>query len=161
MKRIVQDAECMSELLTSLTKFLGTHKTGTTAFHPICNGIVERIHRQLKASIKCDATVRWSEVLPSVLLGMRSCIKEDIESSSAKMVYGTCLKLPGEFFRNSFSNVVPPKDFVDNLRQQMRLIRASPASRHSSSNVFIHDDLLTISHVFFRRDTVRKSLEQL
>ncbi|XP_035213273.1 uncharacterized protein LOC118187184 [Stegodyphus dumicola] len=89
---------------------------------------------------------------------MKSCIKEDIESSPAEMVYGTCLTLSGKFFCNSFSIVVPANDFRDNLRQQMPLIQ--PASRHSSSNMFIPDDFLTSSRVFLRRHSVRKSLEQ-
>ncbi|GBN58179.1 hypothetical protein AVEN_66893-1 [Araneus ventricosus] len=85
----------------ALTKFIGTCKTRTTSFHPAANGIVERMHRRLKASIKCYAILDWSEVLPTMLLGMRACLKEDIGVSPAKMVYGQCLCLPGEFFRNS------------------------------------------------------------
>ncbi|GBN32387.1 Transposon Ty3-G Gag-Pol polyprotein [Araneus ventricosus] len=46
-----------SNLFHALTKFLGSCKTRTTAFHPAANGIVERMHRQLKASIKCHASM--------------------------------------------------------------------------------------------------------
>ncbi|GBL87523.1 hypothetical protein AVEN_165141-1 [Araneus ventricosus] len=93
----------VSNLFQDLTRFLSTSKTRTTSFLPAASGIVERMHRQLKASIKCYATLNWSEVLPTVLLGMRVCLKEDIGVSPAEMVYGQCLSLPGEFFRNSTS----------------------------------------------------------
>ncbi|KAG8179853.1 hypothetical protein JTE90_007033 [Oedothorax gibbosus] len=75
-------------------KFLGTEKNRTTAYNPASNGQVERFHRQLKQAIRCQATERWVEVLPSVLLGIRSCFKEDLGASSAELVYGTTLRLP-------------------------------------------------------------------
>ncbi|GBN53515.1 hypothetical protein AVEN_269012-1 [Araneus ventricosus] len=72
----------------ALTMFSATSNTRTTSFHPATNGIVERMHRQLKASIKCYTTLNPSEVLPTVLLGMRACLKEDIRVSPAEMAYG-------------------------------------------------------------------------
>ncbi|GBM10469.1 Retrovirus-related Pol polyprotein from transposon 412 [Araneus ventricosus] len=45
-----------SNIFQALTKFLGASKTRTTSFHPIANGIVEMMHRQLKAAIKCYAS---------------------------------------------------------------------------------------------------------
>lgn len=38
------------------------------------------------------------DALPLVLLGIRTALKEDIASTAAEMVYGTTLRLPGEFF---------------------------------------------------------------
>ncbi|KAG8184095.1 hypothetical protein JTE90_025403 [Oedothorax gibbosus] len=83
-------------------KFLGTEKNRTTAYNPASNGQVERFHRQLKQAIRCQATERWVEVLPSVLLGIRSCFKEDLGASSAELVYGTTLRLPEIARRLSF-----------------------------------------------------------
>ena len=40
------------------------------------------------------ATVNWLEALPIVLLG-RSTLKEDLHCTSAELVYGTILCLPG------------------------------------------------------------------
>ncbi|TNN04773.1 Retrovirus-related Pol polyprotein from transposon 17.6, partial [Schistosoma japonicum] len=40
-----------SGLFHALTKFLGTTRFRTTAYHPQSNGLVERFHRQLKASL--------------------------------------------------------------------------------------------------------------
>lgn len=148
-----------SRLFKSLSNLLGIHRTRTTAYHPSSNGIIERFHRQLKAAIRCHNTDRWTEVLPTVLLGIRASLKEDIQASPAEMLYGTNLKLPGEMFTNSCSNF-SLTDFVQELRQRMRNLRPIQTSHHSTTAVFISKPLLTASHVFVRKDSVRKPLEQ-
>ncbi|GBN35002.1 hypothetical protein AVEN_183821-1 [Araneus ventricosus] len=151
-----------SNLFQALSKFLGATKTRTTSFHLAANGIVERMHRQLKAALKCYANSSWLEVLPPVLLGMRACLKEYIGASPAEMVYGQCLRFPGEFFRNTTSSrhMLSEDTFLQRLRLYTRKLRPVPTSHHSSSTFFVHPDLRTSSHVFVRCDTVRKQLEQ-
>ena len=88
-----------SSLFTSLTQLLGIQRCRTTAYHPQANGMVERFHRQLKSSLKAYLnTSSWSENLPLVLLGLRSAVKEDLQHSVAEFVFGTTLRLPGQFF---------------------------------------------------------------
>ncbi|GBM67971.1 Retrovirus-related Pol polyprotein from transposon 412 [Araneus ventricosus] len=151
-----------SNLFQALSEFLGATKTRTTSFHPAANGIVERMHRQLKTALKCYTNSSWLEVLPTVLLGMRACLKEDIGASPAEMVYGQCLRLPGEFFRNITSSrqMLSEDTFLQRLRLYTRRLRPVPTSHHSSSTFFVHPDLRTSSYVFVRCDTVRKPLEQ-
>ncbi|XP_042913760.1 uncharacterized protein, partial [Parasteatoda tepidariorum] len=84
---------------------LGIKHIHTTAYHPFSNGLIENWHRTLKASLKAHLTDRWTEVLPTVLLGMRSAFRESIKATTAELVYGTALKLPGEFLMPT------PKDF--------------------------------------------------
>jgi hypothetical protein len=69
----------------------------TTAYHPQSNGMVERVHRQLKAALRsrnCGAD--WAEHLPSALMGIRAAPKDDTGVSSAELVYGCKMVLPGE-----------------------------------------------------------------
>lgn len=101
----------------------------------------------------------WLDVLPLVLLGIRASLKEDLGASSSELLYGSALKLPGEFFRNSpaTSN---PFDFLQSLRRYVRSLRPVPTSRHDSSATFISKDLKDSSHVFLRIDRVRRPLEQ-
>lgn len=156
-----QGSNFQSDLFRSLTKFLGVYQTRTTAYHPCSNGSVERFHRQLKSSIMAHATGRWCEVLPTVLLGIRSSLKPDIQASTAEMVYGTSLRLPGEFFCNSSSAAIQTRvDFLHSLRSHLRKLRPVVASNHSVQDVFIHRDMPTTSHVFVRNDCVRKPLVQ-
>ena len=79
---------------------LGSRRARTTAYqYPQSNGMVERFHRQLKAALKAQHNpASWVDALPLVLLGIRTALKEDLSATTAEMVYGTTLRLPGELF---------------------------------------------------------------
>ena len=87
-----------SELWHTLMSLLGSKRARTMAYHPQTNGMVERFHHQLKAALKAQPNPHsWMDALPLVLLGIRTSLKEDISTTAAEMVYGTTLRLPGEF----------------------------------------------------------------
>ena len=48
-----------TELWSDLCKVLGFKKCITTAYHPQSNGMVERLHRQLKASLMMRTLTGW------------------------------------------------------------------------------------------------------
>jgi len=76
---------------------LGIQHQLTTAYHPQSNGMVERFHRQLKDALRsrnCGAA--WAAHLPWVLMGLRAAPKEDSGISSAELVYGEPMRLPGQ-----------------------------------------------------------------
>jgi hypothetical protein len=67
----------------------------TTAYHPQANGLVERAHRQLKASFRArGAGTDWPAHLPWVLLGLHAAPKEVSGVSSAEAVYSEQLNAP-------------------------------------------------------------------
>ena len=81
-----------SELWATLSQLNGTRLHRTTAYHPQSNGIVERFYRHLKSALMARLTgPDWIDELPWVLLGIRTVPKEDLECSSAEMVYGAPL----------------------------------------------------------------------
>ncbi|XP_045779239.1 uncharacterized protein LOC123876882 [Maniola jurtina] len=133
----------------------------TSSYHPQCNGMVERLHRQLKAAIMCHANPQWTEVLPLVLLGIRSAWKEDLGLSSAELVYGEALRLPGEFFNPPTNDrVSDPAYFADRLRNYMSELSPTPSSRRGKTVFYIPKDLSSADYVFLRRGTMKRSLEQ-
>lgn len=137
-----------------------TKRVRTTSYHPCANGLVERMHRQLKAALMCHQDT-WYKALPTVLLGMRASLKEDLQSSPAELVYGEPLCLPGEFISPSSSSS-PDADvtsFASQLRRLMSRLQPTPATHHGSKPTFVHKDLNSSTHVFLRDDTVRPSLK--
>ena len=46
--------------------------------------------------------------IPLVLLGIRTILREDIHCTSAELVYGTSLWLPGEFFVQTMNTIADP-----------------------------------------------------
>ena len=119
--------------------------------------MVERMHRTLKAALRCCGQ-SWLDALPTVLLELRNVYKEDLEASPAEMLFGTALRLPGEFFASETAQA-DTTAFVRSLRQLFRSIRPVPASKHSQHHPFFFKDLRTCSHVFKRVDSIRKPLE--
>ena len=101
------ESRCWNTLMT----LLGSKRARTTSYHPQTSGMVERFHRQLKAALKAQPQPdSWMDALPFVLLGIRTTLKEDISATAAEMVYGTTLRLPGEFFTPSQRSLPDPSD---------------------------------------------------
>ena len=91
-------AQFTSQLWSSLAQLLGCKLHHTTAYHPQANGLVERMHRQLKSSLRARLPgPNWIDQLPWVLLGMRTTPKEDIGATPADMVFGSALTVPADF----------------------------------------------------------------
>ena len=151
-----------SALWTHLMQLLGSRRVRTTSYHPIANGLVERFHRQLKASLKSQPDPnQWMESLPLALLGIRTAFKDDIKCTAAELVYGTTLRLPGEFFNHRLHED-PSMDqatYVTNLRSTMRQLQAVPTRQPQHRRTHISDKLTDCSHVFLRHDSVRKPLQ--
>ena len=143
-------------------QLLGCKCIRTTSYHPISNGIIELFHRQLKSSLKSypDST-NWTDILPIVLLGICTTLKDDLHYTTAELVYGTTLRLPGEFFDTSCANnaVPDPLCYVTKLKTAMQQLKAVLPRQHHNKE-FISKDLMTCTHVFVHRDAVRKPLQR-
>lgn len=152
-----QGTQFESSLYQALTKFLGTSQQHTTPYHPASNGQVERFHRQLKAAIMAHSNMRWTRTLPTILLGFRAAWKSDLQATTAEMVYGAPIRIPGEFLCPS-PGTPDATTFVGKLKETMAKLRPTTPVRHGAKPVFISKDLATCSNVFVRTDALRKSL---
>ena len=154
-----QGRQFESSLWSQLMKILGTQRTCTTAYHPIANGLVERLHRQLKAAIKCLPNPNdWISGLPWILLCIRTALKEDIGCSSAELVYGTTLRIPGELVSPHPTPIPDPESYATTLRSAMQSVKAIPPRPHSRPS-HLPSALFSNTHIFVRYDAVRASLQ--
>ncbi|XP_064462167.1 uncharacterized protein LOC135372488 [Ornithodoros turicata] len=147
-----------SGLFKGLTDILGTTRVRTTSYHPASNGLVERLHRHLKAALVAhEDRAHWVHHLPLVLLGIRAAVKTDIGCSAADLVYGCALRLPADFF-------VPPSPdpspslYLDRLHRFFATLRPVATRASSTRRAHVPQDLSSATHVFLRTDAVRKSL---
>ena len=140
---------------------LGSKRIRTTAYHPIANGLIERFHRQLKAALKSQLNAdHWIDSLPMVLLGICTSLKADIHCSSAELVYGTTLHVPGEFFPGiGHDELADPMSYVTRLQSAMQRLNSPPVRKQTQRNVHISQDIKCCTHAFVRCDSVRKPLQ--
>lgn len=153
-----QGSQFTSSVFRELSKFLGIDKIETTAYHPQSNGLVERFHRQLKASILARGnSTNWSEELPIVLLGLRSVFKEDLKASAAEMVYGQCLRLPGELVIDT-ENPFNSSEFLEKIRKHFSNFRSKISHHNNLNKVYIPKHLEQCQQVFVRNDSRKVGL---
>ncbi|GFS93702.1 transposon Ty3-I Gag-Pol polyprotein, partial [Nephila pilipes] len=150
-----QGTQFEASLFDALSKFLGTEKRHTTPYHPAANGQVERFHRQLKAAIMAHGNAQWTTVLPTILMGFRATWKEDLQATTAEMIYGAPIRLPGEFLCPSKPSE-DPVTFVGRLRETMQRLSPPTTQHHGHRTIFVSKDLATCSHVFLRTDSLKK-----
>lgn len=147
-----------SALFRALTSLLGVHHIQTTAYHPASNGMIERWHRTLKAALTAHLSPHWTDLLPVVLLGLRSSLLPTCGASVAELVYGEPIRLPSDFFIDSSSDLDVP-DLLLPLRERMHKLQSVPVLHHSSTTPFVHRDLSSCTHVFVRHDAHRPPLQ--
>ncbi|XP_064474134.1 uncharacterized protein LOC135388479 [Ornithodoros turicata] len=128
-----------SRLFKGLTDILGTTRVRTTSYHPASNGLVERLHRHLKAALVAhEDRAHWVHHLPLVLLGIRAAVKTDI----------------GRFLRPDPS----PSLYLDRLHQFFNTLRPVATRASSTRRAHVPQDLSSATHVFLCTDAMRKSL---
>ena len=151
-------AQFTSELWNAVAQSLGAKLHRTTAYHPQANGLCERFHRSMKASLRAGLKdSNWVDKLPWVMLGIRTAPKEDLQSSSAELVYGQPLRVPGDFVPAStvpWSATLQRASLLDNAR----LFAPVPTSRHGLPQSHIPAGLQTAEYVFIRHDAHRGPL---
>ena len=144
-----------SEVWAILMSRLGIRHHLTTAYHPQSNGMVERTHRQLKDALRSRlAGDNWLAHLPYVLLSLRATPKEDSNISSAELVYGASILLPGQLQQGPEP---PPAAFAATDSGPPRWIPTRPLSV-SPGPSSLPDNLAAADFVYIRQSGVSKPL---
>ena len=149
-----------SELWSAMCNLLGTELHQTTAYHPQSNGLVERFHRNMKASLKARLDgPHWMDELPWVLLGTRTVPKEDLNSSAAELVFGAPLTVPGDFLADS--TPIQTSEHLKLLRERVGNFRPIPTGTHGRNRIKtnVPENLRAAKFVFVRRDARKSPLQ--
>jgi Integrase core domain len=134
---------------------LGVKDVMTTAYHPQSNGVVERFHRRLKDALRARAAAAdWPRHLPWVLLGLRLAPREDSGISSAKLVFGAPLQLPGQFLSAAEA---PPAEFVRQLNASVPCVAPLPPPT-AAKNVALMEQLQRAVFVYIKVPPAAPSL---
>ena len=144
-----------SSLWCKITARLGVELHHTSAYHSQANGMIERFHRTLKTALKARLTgPYWVEELPWVLLGLGTTPQKDLGYSSAELVHGEPLTIPGEL------NLQSIDDLLLNFRLNISLYAPRPASHHTSAVPYLSPSLSAAKHVIVRRDDTKGPLQR-
>ena len=150
----------VSELWLSLSNMLGIQLHRTTAYHPQANGLVEQFHRHMKSALKVRLSgPNWMDELPWVLLGIRTAPKADLRTSSAELVYGSPLTVPGDFIAPS-SQPSTPETFLPRLQDKIARLAPVPTSKHGLQRTSVPKDLKNTAYVFIRCGGAKAPLQR-
>ena len=89
----------LSHLMQDVCKLLSVTKLNTTAYHPQCNGIVERLNRTLKSMLRKTCAKfgqQWDCFLSGVLWAYRNTPHESTKEKPSFLLFGIDLKSPTE-----------------------------------------------------------------
>ncbi|XP_014768773.1 uncharacterized protein LOC106868151 [Octopus bimaculoides] len=120
--------------------------------------MVERFHRQLKAALRDTPDPQsWTEFLLIVLLGCRTAVKTGLGFSSAELLYGTILALPGTMLAPDNSSHSDPMSYVTRLCSYFSNLPPMHL-RDQSIPSHVSPGIDKWTHVFVRDDSVRGPL---
>lgn len=138
-----------SALWQQFGKYMGFKTCRTTAYHPQCNGMVERWHRDMKATlkIKCMEFKNWPEMLPSITLGFKVIPRDDTRGSPAQLTFGQQLRLPGEFVPSHGADL-PDRTFLDKMQKFFAAVTPFPVAHNRKVNANVPKEMATCKQVW-------------
>ena len=98
-------ANLLAHVMKDVCELLGVKKLNTTAYHPQCDGMVERLNRTLKTMLRKHAAKfhgQWDRFLPGVLWAYRNTPHDSTKEKPSFLLFGIDLKSPTE------ASLLPP-----------------------------------------------------
>ena len=92
-----QGRDFMSNLFKEMAKLLDVYQTRTTPYHPMSDGLVERLNRTIQQMLKSfisENASDWEDHLPYVLMAYRSSIQESTGCTPNLLMFGRELSIP-------------------------------------------------------------------
>lgn len=89
----------LSHLMQDVCQLLGVTKLNTTAYHPQCDGMIERLNRTLKAMIRKHVAKfgnQWDKYLAGILWAYRNTPHEATQEKPSFLLFGVDCRSPTE-----------------------------------------------------------------
>ena len=124
----------LSHMMLETCELLGTKKLNTTAYHPQCDGLVERYNRTLKTTLRKHAArfwVQWDRLLSGVVWAYRNTPHEATQEKPSYLLFGMDCRTPTE------AAMLPPSVVqltdVSTYREELTVSLASARNLAASS----------------------------
>ena len=124
----------LSHMMLETCELLGTKKLNTTAYHPQCDGLVERYNRTLKTALRKHAArfgVQWDRLLSGVVWAYRNTPHEATQEKLSYLLFGMDCRTPTE------AAMLPPSGVqftdVSTYREELTVSLASARNLAASS----------------------------
>ena len=140
---------------------LGIEVSFSPPFHQATNGAVERSHQTIKNSLKASLIemgdtyqTKWVQRLPFTLLGKRISYQPDLDASSADLVLGTAVHVPGALVGEPGPPLTRPEIHkLLNTLHQKAAIPMKPMSRHKEPDIYFpQENINKATHVYVKLD---------
>ena len=121
--------------------------------YPASNRPAERAIKTIKTAFtaKLDSA-NWVMHLPIIVLSLNSMIKEELQTSAVEILFGQCLRLPGDIVtpepRCSISS-----DIIENTRCFAESLHSTSTRVQQTTSVFLPKTLNTCKYVFVGDDS--------
>ena len=149
----------LSQKFQALLKMLGIQHLLGSAYKPTTQGLVERVHRQLKDSLRmCENPHDWYNNLPITLLAMRNSVKQDLGCSANEMLFGQQLRLPYEFQPVMYTAPNNPLHFVSKLQEHFNSLEPTQTRDQASKQAYVDQGLIDADRVLVRNDGYKPPL---
>ena len=154
------DSQFTSLTFRNYCKFFGAEHRLSSIRYPQCNGLAERYIKTIKTVLtaKLDSS-HWTRHLPLIILSINNMYKADLKCSSAELVFGQTLRLPGDLCCNSPQlRISYPSDMVFAMQKFANSCQPIDTRAISSKPEHLPDALQTCTHFFIRNDPIKANL---
>ena len=135
---------------------LGVQHLVVSAFKPGTNGVVEKVRRQLKDSLRmCQDSHNWYHNLPLTLLTLRNLVKPDLGCSANEMLFGQQLHLPSEFQPVMQTAPNNPLHFVSKLQEHFSFLEPTQTRDVQNRQTRVDRELQNATKVLVRNDSYK------
>lgn len=98
-----------SDMMAEVCRLVSIRQLFTTPYHPICNGLCERLNGTLKSMLKrmCQERPKdWDRYLPAVLVAYREVPQVSTRFSPFELLYGRTVRGPMQILKELWTKAV-------------------------------------------------------